>query len=130
MKLTPRTSSNRAPTEKTRENDRVRARTPKRKFDKARDRSKRRGLTWTLSFEAYSEVVADGCTYCGGALPITGHGLDRIDNSQGYHFDNVLSCCAHCNYLRGGRLTVHETEILVRNLYELRGAERGKLWEK
>ena len=28
-------------------------------------------------------------------------GLDRVDNSRGYQADNVVPCCADCNYMKG-----------------------------
>jgi hypothetical protein len=37
------------------------------------------------------------CRYCGlyGAV-----GLDRVDNSNGYSYGNVVPCCVLCNFIK------------------------------
>jgi hypothetical protein len=70
-----------------------------------------------------------GCFYCDSSLLniITGSGLDRIDNSQGYTPENTLPCCYSCNSLRGDRLTVEETEIAVQAIIAFRKKPKLKL---
>lgn len=69
---------------------------------------------WDLDFDSYLEIIKDPCYYCGSDLiEKYGLGLDRIDNQQGYHPDNVLPCCGDCNKLRSDRLTVEETLVAV-----------------
>jgi|SRR5438067_890624 len=72
--------------------------TPAARFDRARERARARGIDWSLSIEQYAELLASGaCTYCGGALPTNGAGLDRLDNHRSYELDNVVACCRWCN---------------------------------
>jgi len=68
---------------------------------------------WTLTREEYEKLRTKKCYYCSGDLPIAGVGLDRLDNTQGYHLSNVVPCCTNCNKLRGDRLTPEETRIAV-----------------
>lgn len=63
-------------------------------FHEMRGNAKRRGKDWSLTLEQFREIVAQqdyldgrGCTrHC--------LHLDRIDNTKGYHFDNiqVITC--------------------------------------
>lgn len=68
---------------------------------------KRRVLV-SLTKNQYAEVVSESCYYCGGRLPRRGHGVDRIDNNQGYILGNVRPCCAKCNKAKS---TMSEAEF-------------------
>lgn len=94
--------------------------TEKGRFSNSRNAAKSRKHLWELSFEEYQPFIKNSCFYCEGPLDNYGSGLDRIDNNKGYTKDNVLSCCGECNRLRGDRLTVSETLILVKKLKTLR----------
>ncbi len=49
--------------------------------------------------EAEFDLITDeDCHYCGKKGP---NGIDRVDNSQGYIKTNCVSCCKHCNYVKG-----------------------------
>lgn len=80
------------------------------------------GKEWTISFGEYEQLLSEGCFYCGKSLieTETGAGLDRIDNSKGYTFDNVLPCCRMCNGVRGTALSIEETQVAVNAILELR----------
>ena len=66
---------------------------------------RRRKIFVELSFEEYKEIVKLGrCSYCGGKLPMVGHGLDRVNNSLGYTKDNVKPCCKICNLAKGSMM--------------------------
>lgn len=68
------------------------------RFERARERARVRRIEWTLTLEQYRALLASGsCSYCGGALPTTGIGLDRLDNHAGYELANVVPCCRWCN---------------------------------
>lgn len=68
-------------------------------------------------------LITKPCFYCDTVeYP---RGLDRIDNSRGHTSDNVLPCCAACNFARGDRLTVDEMKkvgAVIKKIY----AERKK----
>ena len=74
-----------------------------------------RGLSFTLSFEAFSRLWSQPCHYC-GAL-VRGVGIDRVDNGRGYEPDNVVPCCWLCNSWKSV-LTVAEFRERVGQLYQ------------
>ncbi len=70
--------------------------------------SKRRGLTFDLSLDHFSELIFKNCEYCGiepslirqhptFAGEIVYNGVDRVDNKKGYVVDNCVPCCKICN---------------------------------
>lgn len=64
-----------------------------RKYDR------KRGLDNDLQEERVSELILQPCVYCGEqGVKMT---LDRINNSKGHTFDNVLPACYRCNIVRG-----------------------------
>lgn len=56
--------------------------------------AKKRGYTFELSKETFSEIISHPCEYCGGIDRI---GVDRVDNTNGYIEGNVVACCNICN---------------------------------
>lgn len=60
--------------------------------------SKKRDLTFLLSLEQFTSIVAAPCHYCGEDRKQ--RNLDRIDNKLGYVLDNVASCCGMCNMMK------------------------------
>jgi len=90
---------------------------------KVRDNPKRK---FNITLDEFSEIFKNGkCYYCGGTIGYSGVGLDRIDNDLPYNKDNVLPCCGNCNKLRSDKLSVTETEKVIRLLKKLRG---GVVW--
>ena len=87
------------------------------------DKAKRRGFSFSLSFDQFKELAQKACSYCGDAPKrfnlyatydgiiydngytqnmvdrawIYTNGIDRIDNSKGYELDNSVTCCTICN---------------------------------
>lgn len=62
-----------------------------------RSRALRAGLEVTLTLEEFEELCGTECSYCGGNLPATGSGIDRINSSIGYIKSNCRACCGTCN---------------------------------
>jgi len=66
-----------------------------------------RDLVFELTKEDCFILFKDVCHYCGRSpmnnllLPsgsvMLYNGIDRVDNSQGYTSDNVVTCCSACN---------------------------------
>lgn len=68
---------------------------------------------FALTYDQVRDLTSKPCYYC-GSLPSskqpsnTGktkaiyvyNGIDRIDNDRGYLIDNVVSCCATCNFMK------------------------------
>jgi len=94
------------------------------RWKRSKDAASRRrssGISFELTLEQYTELVVDKkCSYCDGDLPKTMGGLDRIDSSKGYTVDNVVSCCAECNRIKGDSLTYDETKVVIKSLKEYR----------
>jgi len=79
-------------------------------FTNYKNKAKRRGLSWELSFEDFLELIQDSCSYCGTASlglinyrgdPYSYNGIDRFDNDKGYSWDNCHTCCKICNRAKG-----------------------------
>lgn len=78
--------------------------------------AKRRKIDFKLSFDEWLMLVTSNCFYCNGkpanAYKHSGtyysktcgeiiyQGIDRIDNSVGYVFDNCAPCCKTCNSMK------------------------------
>ena len=95
---------------------------PSYRLNKAKQKSKQRGIEFALSLEDYSKLISDPCFYCEGKLGTVqvGTGLDRIDSTRGYVIDNVLSCCGKCNMIKGETFTVEETKAAVKAILTVR----------
>lgn len=71
--------------------------------------ARNRNIVVSLTDEELIALSAMDCHYCGsppasvaksthaGADDYVYQGIDRIDNSRGYHVDNVVPCCGYCN---------------------------------
>lgn len=86
-----------------------------------------RGISFSLKFEEFLNLVQLDCYYCGtppanfkrvfdARKGLFYNGLDRIDNTKGYHIDNVKTCCTDCNYAKG-TLTKEEFINWVKRCY-------------
>ena len=88
-------------------------------FNDRRAAAARRGIDWSLDFEECKQFWQQPCYYCGDSTTLN---LDRIDNTQGYHVDNVRPCCAVCNKMKSS--TTHEDFIVkVRAIAKLHPEE-------
>jgi len=88
--------------------------TPKTLFNVYVRSASKRGLTFELSLEAFSEIICQPCHYCGNKSPIENRliGADRIDNLKGYESDNVVPCCWDCNQMKGSKTSDEFLSIL------------------
>lgn len=73
----------------------------------------RRGKSWTITIDQYKHLMQMPCHYCGGPLPETAFGLDRLDNKVGYELQNVVPCCTLCNMARRDQFTSEEMKLFV-----------------
>lgn len=76
--------------------------------------AKRRGYVFELTREQARKLSQGNCHYCnappkqvirGGGRngAFAYNGIDRVENSQGYTIENVVSCCKWCNTAKGIR---------------------------
>lgn len=69
----------------------------------------------------YAEIIKDNeCNYCGGMLPPTGTGLDRMNNSLSHTCYNVVPCCSMCNRKKSNDWSYEEMMLLSPALREIR----------
>jgi len=84
-------------------------------------KAKARKWLVTLTMDEYEKIHGTPCHYCFETFTqVKGYGLDRLDNTKGYHKDNVVSCCGPCNAIRGDKLTVEEMMVAMAAVLELR----------
>lgn len=70
------------------------------RFGHSKNKAKKRGIEWTITKEDFNKLKTLPCHYCGDEIITTGSGLDRMDNTRGYHLDNVVPCCNICNTMK------------------------------
>jgi hypothetical protein len=61
-----------------------------------------RNYEWILTDDEASDFFKGNCFYC-DKTSILGEdmsGIDRVDNNKGYSFDNCVSCCGTCNFMK------------------------------
>ncbi len=95
-------------------------------FFSYKNSAERRKLPFLLTFNFFSEEIFNNCYYCNslpdtvkkrGKVTVKYNGLDRIDNLQGYTEDNVVPCCAYCNWIKRD-FSADKFLTQVRKVYE------------
>lgn len=71
---------------------------PHCKYRTYRANAKQRNREFNLTYKEFLSFWQKPCHYCGDKIETIG--LDRIDNKKGYVLDNIISCCAKCNYMK------------------------------
>ncbi len=93
--------------------------------------AKKRGFKWELTKYHARELFNGDCNYCGSepTLHLNGkwsksyngvllyNGIDRLDNNEGYHILNVVSCCKICNRAKHS-LTIEEFNNWIEKIYK------------
>lgn len=68
-----------------------------------------RGYVFALSLDEFESIVNKVCFYCGSPPSMLKkarsesrllNGVDRVDNTKGYYFDNCVPCCTMCNRMK------------------------------
>lgn len=65
----------------------------KNRYNNYKYRAKQKNIIFSMTLKNFSKFVNLPCWYCGGK----GYGIDRLDISRGYSFDNIVPCCWECN---------------------------------
>lgn len=96
------------------------------RFNNYKNQAKERGYNWELSKEFCYEIFKKDCHYCGeppsnrlkakNSIFIY-NGIDRVDNTIGYKEDNVVPCCAFCNWSKNN-YTLQEFLSWVKKVHE------------
>lgn len=93
-----RERSQETPVEIKRAKQRAYAQTPNGKFSEKKNDARKRDLCFELTFEQFMEFWNVPCNYCGTEIETIG--IDRIDNTLGYTYENCAPCCAICNRMK------------------------------
>lgn len=84
---------------------------------------------FSLGFEQFSYLISSRCAYCGiepsqilkrlktDNIQIIYNGIDRVDSSKGYFFDNCVPCCRICNQAKS-ILTVEQFKDHIKRIYK------------
>jgi ATP-dependent Clp protease protease subunit len=99
-------------------------------FNAGKGQASERKMPWNISKAEFALLRSKPCFYCGGSLPPSGSGLDRIilDKKIGYKIDNVVPCCGSCNSIKGDKLTVSEMLIAMHAVKEQRNIALDTLY--
>lgn len=78
-----------------------------------KENAKRRKFSFSIDLLNFKSLTQKPCHYC-GAPPTNVHktrtktpdscsysGLDRVKTREGYSVENVVTCCAVCNWMKG-----------------------------
>jgi hypothetical protein len=90
-----------------------RCETAGQRYCNVKSKARRRGLSFDISPEQYTVLIALPCYYCFGPLSRAGGSLDRLDNSLGYALGNVVPCCGRCNAIRSDKATPGEARLML-----------------
>lgn len=78
-----------------------------RVFNKYKKSARIRNLEFSLTLEQCLILYKSACFYCGDSpenietdTRVEYQGIDRINNNLGYVSENVIPCCAFCNYAK------------------------------
>jgi len=72
--------------------------TSKSQYGRLKQTAATRNYELTISYDAFSKIIASPCLYCGEIDQR--RGIDRINNSLGYTVENAAPCCKICNYMK------------------------------
>jgi hypothetical protein len=93
---------------------------PKGRYSSLKSVTNKKKIELSISFEQYQSIIkSNSCHYCNNILPTSGYGLDRKDNNLGYLIENVVSCCARCNYVFQDYFNYDEKLILAKAIKEI-----------
>lgn len=64
--------------------------------------AKTRNIAFSLTLNEFKEIIKKPCHYCGISHTRRGknlkaNGVDRVENTRGYHASNCVPCCGNCN---------------------------------
>jgi hypothetical protein len=111
------------------------------RFHSYKSGAKKRGFNWELSYEEFGKISRLNCAYCGSEPIIANYfenapslqkespkrdwskytikfnGIDRIDSSAGYTYNNCTPCCCKCNRAKSD-MTVEEFKNHIKKIYK------------
>jgi hypothetical protein len=88
-------------------------------------------LEFSITLEEFKEITKKPCDYCAGIQPRGFNGIDRIDSKKGYVFENCVSCCKVCNYMKNTLnkdVFIHRVEHILSHLKQISGKKYPELF--
>lgn len=91
--------------------------------------AKRRSISYELTEEDAIILIQNTCYYCGRSPssvvnegtkfvePFLYNGIDRVDNTQGYHSKNVVTCCYRCNCAKNNQ-NLDDFLAMIKAIYD------------
>lgn len=103
-------------------------------YSDCKNNAKKHHKEWTLTLEYFSELVNQGCFYCGcEPYSLKGNknwtrkkklnGIDRINSMYGYIHGNCVPCCINCNKAKN-TMTLYQFEQWVKKIFSHRFWDR------
>ena len=83
-------------------------------FDTLKYTAVRRGLTVSITFDQFVNIVNKPCVYCGYHAEESVIGIDRIDSSRSYVLENCVSCCRVCNIMKSDHPLQYFTDHVLK----------------
>ncbi len=100
--------------------------------------ARKRGINFELTEDQFRQLSSQNCFYC-GREPSNRYnnnngrkgyyhgdfihsGIDRVDNTKGYLFENCVPCCKECNFMKAD-ITPDMVYKLYWKLIEMENAE-------
>jgi hypothetical protein len=94
-------------------------------------RMEKKGLSFSISFDNFCQIISSNCYYCGSPpnnirygnvnyrnkSVCVYNGIDRVNNNLGYTEENCVSCCFICNSAKGD-LSTDEFTKWAKSLYK------------
>lgn len=97
--------------------------------------AEKRELKFSLTNDQFKDLIFGHCHYCGSKPTLSKftssqsnrrdrelsyNGIDRVDNSMGYEYDNCVSCCHICNVAKSD-LSFDEFKSWIKRLVKFNG---------
>lgn len=90
--------------------------------------AERRKVLFSLSVEEFESLVQSDCYYCGDPPSrryrptrykdvYLSNGIDRVNNQEGYVFENCVPCCRMCNQFKSD-YTQQQMFTAVKKIYD------------
>lgn len=92
-----------------------------KRYPEYRYNAKKRGINFELTVEQFKEIIKQKCHYCGGYskdrnVKSRGNGIDRKDSNEGYIYENCVTCCATCNFVKN-KMGYRDFIKYIRDIY-------------
>jgi len=99
-------------------------------FATVKSGARKRGYKFNITLDEFKAIVIKKCYWCGEdaplknpqsykmpTLPAPAHGIDRLDNSVGYVYDNCVASCRVCNVAKNNS-SIEEFRLWIKKIYK------------